>query len=96
MKMNSMEIDKKLKEIIEEILIDYGDVEDLSAKLRDSQCDLIDDLGLNSLLMVQMIVEVENIFDFNFELNDLDVSKLRKFALLRECVQERLLVQRDK
>ena len=91
-----MKIEKKIKEIIEEILEDCGNVEGMSEKLKNPECDLIDDLGLDSLLLVQMIVEVENVFDFNFELMDLDVSKLRKFLLLRDCILKWVSEQSDK
>ena len=41
-----MKIEKKLKEIIEEILEDCGNVEGMSEKMKNPECDLIDDFFL--------------------------------------------------
>lgn len=52
----------------------------------DQGCDLLDDLGLDSLLMVQLIVEIESEFDLEFDLADLNMDVLRKYHKLRDYI----------
>ena len=53
------------------------------------ECDLLDDFGLDSLLMVQLIVEIESEFDLEFELSDLNMNVLRKYNNLRDYIVSR-------
>lgn len=54
--------------------------------LRSDNCDLIDQLGFDSLLIVELVVEIENALDFEFDMNNLDVNRLRKLCKLKEIV----------
>ena len=51
-------------------------------------CDLMSDFGLDSLLMVQLIVEIETEFDMEFGLEDLDINLLRKYRELEKYIEE--------
>lgn len=82
-------IDRELKKIIKKIMrigILDNDVERL---LDNTECDLMNDLGLDSLLMVQLIVEIENVFEIEFELDELDVNILRGYQKLRNYIMEK-------
>ena len=84
MKIDS--VDRELKKIIKRtIRIDILD-NDVEKLLDNIECDLMNDLGLDSLLMVQLIVEVENVFEIEFELDELDVNILRKYQKLRKYI----------
>lgn len=84
MKIDS--VDRELKKIIKRIIrIDILD-NDVEKLLDNIECDLMNDLGLDSLLMVQLIVEVENVFEIEFELDELDVTILRKYQKLRKYI----------
>lgn len=84
MKIDS--VDRELKKIIKRIIrIDILD-NDVEKLLDNIECDLMNDLGLDSLLMVQLIVEVENVFEIEFELDELDVNILRKYQKLRKYI----------
>ena len=84
MKIDS--VDRELKKIIKRIIrIDILD-NDVEKLLDNIECDLMNDLGLDSLLMVQLIVEVEIVLEIVFELDELDVNILRKYQKLRKYI----------
>lgn len=45
---------------------------------KDKNADLYSDFGIDSLLMVFLIVEIENEFEIEFDLDELDNEKLRQ------------------
>lgn len=45
--------------------------------LSDSHCNLIEKLGFDSLLIVELILEIESQFDFEFDMNSLNINKLK-------------------
>lgn len=59
--------------------------------LKSDDCDLIDQLGFDSLLFVELVVEIENALDFEFDMNNLDINRLRKLCELKEIVNEYLI-----
>ncbi len=54
--------------------------------LNREECDLIDQLGFDSLLFVELIVEIETALDFEFDMNKLDINKLRHLSELKAIV----------
>ncbi len=52
----------------------------------NEESDLIDDLGFDSLLMVQLIVDVEETFNFEFNYEELDMNVLRKYGNLKSYI----------
>lgn len=51
---------------------------------------LKEDLGFNSLKMVELIFEIEKRYDIEFDDNDLDVSKINTVRDLKNLVYEYL------
>lgn len=54
----------------------------------DSECDLMVDFGLDSLLMVELVVEIESAFDIEFGLEDLDIEVLKKYNELLKYIND--------
>lgn len=63
-------------------------VEEAEKLFSNIDCDLISDFGLDSLLMVQLIVEIETEFDMEFGLEDLDINLLRKYRELKKYIED--------
>ncbi|KST91465.1 hypothetical protein KF134_1239 [Lactococcus lactis subsp. lactis] len=55
-----------------------------------SNGDLIDDLGLDSFSMVQLVVSLENEFNIEFELDELDFENFRKYKVLEERILNKI------
>lgn len=58
--------------------------------LKDDNCDLIATLGFDSLLFVELIVEIEDSMDVEFDMNKLDIHKLKFYGILRSEVENLL------
>ena len=54
--------------------------------LLDTHCNLIDTLGFDSLLIVELILEIENTFDFEFDMNSLDINELKFYDKLKFAI----------
>lgn len=73
------EIKEKLDEVIADVArIDFDNTK-LSEQISKPDCDLMDDLGFDSLLMVELIDEIEKKFDIEFQMTDLNIDILRKY-----------------
>ena len=76
-------MDQKLKELLVERLfldIDPGDI--------DSDTDLAD-YGIDSFLLLELIVAIEEMFDVRFEQKDITSDTLRSIATLRQLVESK-------
>lgn len=83
--MNETEI--KLREII--LKVARMDLTEEADKLfSDPDCDLMTGFGLDSLLMVELVVEIESAFDIEFGLEDLDIEVLKKYGGLVKYINE--------
>ncbi|MCM1244288.1 MAG: phosphopantetheine-binding protein [Roseburia sp.] len=72
-------IKEKLDEVIADVArINFGNTK-LSEQISKPDCDLMDDLGFDSLLMVELIVEIEKKFDIEFQMTDLNIDLLKKY-----------------
>lgn len=58
--------------------------------LKDENCDLIATLGFDSLLFVELIVEIEDSMGVEFDMNRLDIHKLKIYGILRSEVDNLL------
>ena len=54
--------------------------------LRGGNCNIIERLGFESLLIVELIVELEEAFDFEFDMNALDINKLKYYDELKKSI----------
>lgn len=52
--------------------------------------DLITDLGYDSLKVIQLLSEIEEIFQIEFDINEIDIEKLRSMEMLNELVDKRI------
>ena len=81
------ETERKLREIIlKTARMDL--IEETENLFLDSECDLMVDFGLDSLLMVELVVEIESAFDIEFGLEDLDIEVLKKYNELLKYIND--------
>lgn len=74
-------MDDRLKELIVERLfldLDPGDI--------DSQTPLAE-YGVDSFLLLELIVALEEMFDVKFEQQDINAETLESIATLRACIE---------
>ena len=56
--------------------------------LSKEECDLKEELGFDSLIMVELVVEIETQYNIEFDMNELDINVLKKFTSLRKLVEK--------
>lgn len=85
--MENNTVDIKLHRIIYQVKEESCSQEEIGSELMvDSDCDLMSDLGYDSILMIQLIVKLEEEFHIEFDLFDLDMSVLSKYESLKNYV----------
>lgn len=84
--MTTNNVDARLQHLICEVIRINQNRDMVSELVVEQECDLIDDFGLDSLLMVQLIVEIESEFDLEFDIADLNMDLLRKYHNLRNYI----------
>ncbi|MCI8962314.1 MAG: acyl carrier protein [Eubacterium sp.] len=84
--MNKEKIQKIVIEKIAEIL-QVNPVNDMKA-YEKSDCDLMKDIGLDSILLIQLVVELENIFGITFELERMEIEQVRNFNKLIDYISK--------
>lgn len=52
--------------------------------------DLITDLGYDSLKVIQLLSEIEEAFQIEFDINEIDIEKLRSMEMLNKLVDKRI------
>ncbi len=85
-----MEFEDKLVAAIKSICrleVDGSFIEDA---LKDENCDLVATLGFDSLLFVELIVEIEDALDIEFDMDKLDIHKLKIYSILKSEVSSLL------
>lgn len=81
------ETESKLREIIlKTARMDL--IEETENLFLDPDCDLMVDFGLDSLLMVELVVDIESAFDIEFGLEDLDIEVLKKYNELLKYIND--------
>ena len=75
-----MSTQKKVEEIIFEILGQEVKIDD--------NTNLMYDYGMDSIQIMNVVVAIENQFDIEFELENLDIENLMVFSGLVEQVQQ--------
>lgn len=80
------EIDNRIKKSIKTVCRMEKESGYVDALLENDECDLIDELGFDSLLFVELIVEIEDELEIEFNMNNLDINKLRHLKELKEIV----------
>lgn len=80
-----MNIDKKLKEIILNIVAQEVDVIAIN-----DETILTTDLGFNSIYIIELIVELESQFEIEIEDDDLDVEILTMYKELYKMIERKV------
>ncbi len=84
----NIDFDIKLKEIIlaqSKIALSADDADEL---FKRNDFDIKEELGIDSLLIVHLVVEIEEAFDIEFEFEALDTNLLRNYSSLRKMVSD--------
>ena len=64
--------------------------EDEVKRLFCTEVDLRETLGFDSILMVQLVVELESAFEIEFDLENLDIDILRYYSKLKNIINEKI------
>jgi len=76
-----------LKEKIAKVLTEVISKKVEPSELTD-EVDLIDEIGLNSLQFLEFILGVENEFDVEIDVGNLDLRYFKKYSSLQQYIQE--------
>lgn len=79
----------KIDEVLKRILLENVRQGKQVADIED-ETDLINDLALNSILIVNLFVELEEEFHIKIEVADLKRPILNKYRYLKEYVMEKI------
>lgn len=82
--MQREEIKNKLMEVIEE------DLPDLDTKAVDVSVDFVEEYDVNSIQLIQLIVDSENEFDVSFDDKELDLAKYKSFDDLIDTIDNKV------
>lgn len=83
-------IDERLVNVIKKVCRLEVDDNYINKLIIDSDCDLMDELGFDSFLMVQLIVDIEDEFNIEIDMEELDIFILKKYKGLKEYVVKNL------
>ncbi|MDD5707792.1 MAG: acyl carrier protein [Kiritimatiellae bacterium] len=83
--MTSQEIDTRLKQMIVDRLFLK-----VSPQALESESSLIDDYGVDSVCLLELVVGLEDEFGIQIEDGDFNVRNFESVAALRAFVQQRL------
>lgn len=81
--------DNTFKDKIAKVLSNILD-KDSSQFILTDDTDLMDDLGLNSLDFLQFIIQLENEFDMEIDIEKLEIHYFKKLSLLESFINETL------
>lgn len=84
-KLEREEVVLKVKEIIAGVLEQDENVE----KINDDT-NLLTDYGFDSIMLVELVSEIEDSFDIMFSDEDMDIEKLYSFSGLIDCIIKNL------
>lgn len=74
------DIDKILKEVI------VSSCDDINIDMINNNTNLIDDLSFDSIKIIQLIIEIENVFSIEINDDELSFELLAPYKLLYELV----------
>jgi acyl carrier protein len=84
----TLEDEKKLREAIRKTSrIEYSE-DYYDTTLSDEHCDIMDKFGFDSLRIIELVLEIEEIFGFEFDMDELDINKVRYYDLLKAKINE--------
>lgn len=74
---------ESIRKSLEEILGEEGEKKELEANM-----DLINDIGLDSLQLVNVILDLEEQYDLNIDFDEFDFDKVQTIQELAEYIKE--------
>lgn len=78
--------EEKLARIIKSVCrLDLNE-QSFSEKLSFGHLNIMEDLGFDSILIVELVVKIEDEFKFEFDMNSLDIDKLKYYDELKRCI----------
>lgn len=88
-------MERKLLEAIKNIA-DLNMTEDEALKLlENNNTNLMTEFGLDSLLRVQFIIELEEVFDIEVDMEDMDLEIFSNVGSLKNTIYKYLIVSND-
>lgn len=78
-------IENELKNIIVKAAKKSCDVTDIN-----EDTNLVDNLGLDSLAMIELILEIEKVFNVQMDDEDMDINILTKYTSLKELIVRKI------
>ena len=80
--------EENLKEIIKSLCkLDLSEAE-MDNILAEKECNLKDSMGFDSLLMVELIVEIEEQFGFEFTAEEMSIKRLQLYGTISSIVKK--------
>ncbi|NVO12135.1 MAG: acyl carrier protein [Bacteroidales bacterium] len=76
-------------EKLSRILADVKEDDSIINKINDST-DLINDLGLDSLQMINFLLKIEDEFNIEFDFDNLDFSLMLSFGRLTKFIEKQI------
>ena len=80
-------MEEQVKEILKELCRMDLTEEEKERLLQEEDCNLKEDLGFDSLLMVELLIEIEEFFGFEFYAEEMDMKRLQIYQNLFELVE---------
>ena len=74
---------ESIRKSLEDILGEEGEKKELEANM-----DLINDIGLDSLQLVNVILDLEEQYDLNIDFDEFDFDKVQTIQELAEYIKE--------
>lgn len=81
---DEMEVEQRLKELI------ASTGEFIAVDKIDENTDMVQDFGFSSIEIIQLIVMIEDEFEFEFDDDELVVEKIAKYKDLVEIIKDKL------
>lgn len=84
---------ESLKKLIVEDIIEKRDKQgadiDTSEIMITSETDLVKDYGVDSLSIISMILKIEEIFDIEFDMDELEIDSIGKVSELTKIIESK-------
>ena len=81
-------MEEQVKKILKDLCrLDLTE-EEKDMLLQDKNCNLKEGFGFDSLLMVELVIEIEEQFGFEFDAEEMDMKKLQSYQNLLDLVRK--------
>lgn len=80
-----MNVEKELKDLVMKIVTKDGNVEKITSKTI-----LTDDLGYDSVKVIELVVELESVFNIEIDDDDLEIENLIVYENLLNMIRKKM------